>query len=157
MGLKSEYRRKLLPAIVLVNSLTELCGIVRTVPGLMEHFMPVTVLLADDSDVLRNAILGLLKQSAEVEVVGQTSNFSDTVALARQFKPQVTLIDLHMLRQAPLDRLQDLSRESSVVAMSLATGEEAQRLAESIGAKVVLDKIYLSEELIPAILKVARA
>lgn len=89
--------------------------------------------------------------------VGQTSNFSDTVALARQFKPQVTLIDLHMLRQAPLDRLQDLSRESSVVAMSLATGEEAQRLAESIGAKVVLDKIYLSEELIPAILKVARA
>lgn len=118
----------------------------------------IRVLLADDADALRRAILGLLDENSEILVVGEASNASDAVGLARRLKPQVILVDLHMLRDTPTNLLRALSAETPhLLAMSWAPESEAADLAGSIGASIVLDKMNLSEELIPTILKLGSA
>jgi DNA-binding NarL/FixJ family response regulator len=41
----------------------------------MEPNVPIKVLLADDSDVIRTAIVFLLKEESSIHVVGEASSF----------------------------------------------------------------------------------
>jgi chemotaxis response regulator CheB len=58
--------------------------------------MPVKVLLADDSDVMRAAIRRTLKEERRIEVVGEAETFAKTVQMIADLKPEVLLLDLHM-------------------------------------------------------------
>jgi DNA-binding NarL/FixJ family response regulator len=51
--------------------------------------MAVTVLLADDSDLVRRAIRRLLQQ-LEIELVGEAIDFAQTVQLATELRPQLS-------------------------------------------------------------------
>ena len=118
--------------------------------------MSVSVVLADDADVLRAAIRGLLHEHPDIELVAETSNFDDTMRIARDIEPDVILVDLHMVRKTPANRTWILPPENSrLLAMSLATGPETQILAANLGAVALLDKMRLADELIPMILSVA--
>lgn len=118
--------------------------------------MPITLLLVDDADMLREAIRSLLSGSPEIEIVGEASNFTDALRLANQLKPQVILLDLHMHDRAPANLKYLLPlQESRLLTMSLDSGTEGQALADSLGASALLDKVYLSDELILMILKLA--
>ena len=50
--------------------------------------MPIKVLLADDSDVMRRAI-GLLEQHSDIELLGEANNFTQTVEMTKDLKPQI--------------------------------------------------------------------
>jgi chemotaxis response regulator CheB len=44
--------------------------------------MTITVLLADDSEVVRKVIADLLKSDAEIEVVAESASFTQTIEFA---------------------------------------------------------------------------
>ena len=113
--------------------------------------MCVRVLLADDAEVVRNAIHILLSLSKDISLVGETATFSEAVQMANELKPNVVVLDLRMVR----DSNQQLPTGTKILAVSFANDDEAKALAESIGAAKFLDKIKLSAELIPAILELA--
>jgi DNA-binding NarL/FixJ family response regulator len=119
--------------------------------------MPIKLLLADDSDVLRPAIVQLLKDEPRIELVGEATSFAGTLRLAAGLKPDVLLLDLHMRdeREYPpeLVKSQILLHTKCIVAMSLYNDDDARALAESFGAHVLLDKMNLYSELIPAIMQ----
>jgi DNA-binding NarL/FixJ family response regulator len=116
--------------------------------------MPIKVLLADDSDVVRRAIRQLLEEDPDIELVGEAEDFAQMVEMTKDLKPQIILLDLQMkdeVKATPVDIKSRLNDGARIVAMSFSNDEEARVLAESFGAVAVLDKTELVDELIPTI------
>jgi DNA-binding NarL/FixJ family response regulator len=117
--------------------------------------MYIKVLLADDSDCMRPAIARVLKEEPLIELVGEATSFAETLQLAAALKPDVLLLDLHMSdeRQYPPASVksQILLYIKCVIVISLCNDDDATALAESFGAHMLLDKMKLYSQLIPAI------
>jgi DNA-binding NarL/FixJ family response regulator len=98
--------------------------------------MPIRLALADDSDVMRPAIVRVLKDEARIELVGEATSFAETLQLAAGLKPDVLLLDLHMRdeREYPpeLVKSQILLHTKCIVAISLYNDDDARALAETL-------------------------
>ena len=117
--------------------------------------MPITVLVADDKEVVLRSIRMLLGSDPEVRIVGEAASFRQALQRTTELKPQVVLMDLHMpdeLSMTPqeIKSVLDTSR-SGLIAMSFWNDENTQALAKNLGAVTLLDKMKLVTELIPAI------
>jgi len=117
----------------------------------------ITVLLADDTPVMRKAIRTLLGHAPEIKLVGEAKNFAETVSLTRRFKPQVVILDLHMPDSSnltPMNVSEGLRAYAArVLAISVWNDSDTVALAQSYGATELLDKMRLGQELIPAVMK----
>ena len=119
-----------------------------------------TLLLADDSEVIRKAVKRLLEAEPTIEILGEATSFAETLQKASELKPDVLLLDLHMPDERTLDaeyiktRLRPLGSEIKIIGISLSGNDdrEARDRAASLGACTVLEKSRFYEELIPAIL-----
>jgi DNA-binding NarL/FixJ family response regulator len=122
--------------------------------------LPIKVLLADDSEIMREAIKKLLVDDPRIHIVGEASSFGAAMQLIADVKPDILLLDLHLPQKrelpAPLVKSQ-LSCVQYTLAISFANDEEAKSLAASYGAAALLDKMGLYTELLPAILQLAHA
>jgi DNA-binding NarL/FixJ family response regulator len=117
---------------------------------------PVRVLLADDSDIMRDALKKLFEDEPLIEIVGEAPNFSTTVQLIGALQPDVLLLDLHMPQKRELAATtvrSQISPVKCVLAISFANDEDAKALAASYGAVALLDKMTLYTELVPAIMR----
>jgi DNA-binding NarL/FixJ family response regulator len=117
--------------------------------------MAIRVLIADDSDIMRAAIAKTLKADPDLEVVGEATNFAETLERAGTLKPDIVLLDLHMpderryspeIVKGPL-----LQSTGCILAISVWNDGEAMALAKSIGAVALLDKADLAATLISSI------
>jgi two-component system, NarL family, response regulator DevR len=115
--------------------------------------MCVKVFLADDAEVMRRAIRNLLSEREDIKLVGEAATFSEAIRKTTELQPDEIIFDLHMAEGAK----EHLPTGPKVLAISVANDDEAKALAERIGASVLLDKMDLSEELIPTILELAPA
>jgi len=119
--------------------------------------VPIKVLLADDSQIIRNPIVRLLREEKAIEIVGEASDFAETLQKSASMRPDVVVLDLHMpdhfkfSAEAISAGLHSSARY--VLAISAWNDEETKTLAQTYGANATLDKFKLNEELIPAILQ----
>jgi chemotaxis response regulator CheB len=115
--------------------------------------MPISVLLADDSPLVRKAIVTPLNTDPEIHVFAEASNFRQTIQLARTFFPEVIVMDVYMDRgnDPTLLEIKLSLADSKVLAISFSNDDETKALADSYGAVEWLDKTKLTDELIPAI------
>jgi two-component system chemotaxis response regulator CheB len=115
--------------------------------------MRTTVLLADDSGVVRKAISQLLNGDPEIEVLAEASNFSQAMKLTTELRPQIVVLDLHMCDDDNVTPSQVKSglEGTHLVAISLSNDQEARAIADGFGAVTLIDKMNLFHELIPAI------
>ncbi len=58
--------------------------------------MPIRILLADDHNVVRQALRLFLSEDPEFEVVGEANNGAEAVRLASELQPDLVLMDLAM-------------------------------------------------------------
>jgi chemotaxis response regulator CheB len=117
--------------------------------------MPIKVLLADDTDLMRHAIRKLITEEPRIELVGEATNFAHAMRLIEDFNPEVLLLDLHLAEKREFNPAlvkSQLASVENVLAVSFSNDAEAKALAESYGAKLLLDKMELFNQLIPAIL-----
>jgi len=121
--------------------------------------MPITVLLAGDRELERQAIRRILETHAEIEVVGVATNFPQATQMSNDLRPQVIISDLHMpdeARVSPIEVRTLLNAgESRLVVISIWKDAEANVLADKFGAYTLLDKDDLGDTLVPAILEKA--
>jgi len=119
--------------------------------------MCIKVVLADDTAVMRKAIRSVLGHEPEIEVVAEAENFAESLNMTRKFKPHVVILDLHMPDSSnltPMNVSEGLrAYQAAVLAISVWNDEDTRALAQSYGAKTLLDKMHLGQELIPAVMK----
>ena len=119
---------------------------------------PIKLLLADDSDIMREAIKKLLADEPRIQIVGEASSFAAAMQMVADFKPDVLLLDLHLPQkrdlQPPLVKSQ-LSCVDYTLAISFSNDDEAKSLAASYGAVALLDKMSLYSHLLPAITRLS--
>lgn len=115
--------------------------------------MPTTVLLVDDNENVRKAILHLLHCDPDIQVLAEGASFAQTIEFAMKLHPQVIVLDLHMRdeRGFPPSQVKSCLNGSRLLAMSIWTDDETKVLAKAMGAVTLLNKANLGAELIPAI------
>jgi DNA-binding NarL/FixJ family response regulator len=121
--------------------------------------MCVRVFLADDAEVMRKAIRRLLSNREDISVVGEASNFYETIEKTSELHPDLIILDLNLPDRnyiAPSEAKR-LLNGAKVLAITLGTENLDEELLESVGAFRLLDKAELANELIPAILELAPA
>ena len=107
------------------------------------------VLLADDHSGLRWALRGLLEETG-FEVVGESGDGADAVALAKQLRPDVVVMDLKMPVLNGLDAtrlVRDALPSTPVVVLTAFTDDELERAALAAGATAYVAKDANLEEL----------
>jgi len=121
--------------------------------------MSITVLVADDADIMRRELRWLLSQLPTVRIVGEASDFSQLVQMARKFKPQIIVMDLYLIPlghpNAPREIKSCVDCCSQLLAVSFSNDPESKALAKDIGAVRLLDKMNLYSELGPTISQLA--
>ena len=120
--------------------------------------MPIKVLLADDSEIVRRCIRDLLSAHTEIAVVGEAANFAELLQMASDLGPLVIVMDLYMPDEGtikPQEVKSRLNHGSQVLAISLSNDEDAKELARSFGAAVLLDKMNLASTLVPTIMQLS--
>ena len=108
-----------------------------------------TVLVADDHRQFREALVALLELDG-FEVVGQAADGADAVALAKQVRPDVVVMDLKMPVLNGLDAtrlVRDALPSTPVVVLTAFTGDELERAALAAGATAFVAKDANLEEL----------
>jgi DNA-binding NarL/FixJ family response regulator len=117
------------------------------------------VFLADDSEVVRRAIRLRLSAHPDLEIVGETETFAETIRLVPILKPRVVVLDIHLKdfeTVKPLDFCAQAGYHCDIVGISIFSDGETELLAQKLGVKVFIDKINLAEELVPTILELCK-
>lgn len=116
----------------------------------------IKVLLADDSEIIRRAIRILLRSQPQIELVGEAADFPQTVLMMKELNPEVIVMDVHMPKGTAatfLDLKSRLNHSSRMLAISVWNDEDTKALVDSLGTFPLLDKMELSDKLIPAIMQ----
>ena len=122
--------------------------------------MCVRVFLADDAEIMRRAIRNLLSTREDIAVVGEASDFRETIQKTAELHPDLIILDVNMAHKnhvAPTE-VRKLFNGAKVLAITLGIDDLEdldEELLISVGAVKLLDKMDLADQLIPAILELA--
>jgi DNA-binding NarL/FixJ family response regulator len=91
------------------------------------------------------------KDNSDYEVVGEAASFAQTLELTAALKPDVLLLDLLMPDESdfPPEEVKQhlLHNAGCILAISIWNDAEERTRADSLGAKLLLDKAQLFSEL----------
>ena len=91
---------------------------------------PIDVLIVDDNPIVRAALHGILAGDETLRVVAQAGNGREALALARDLRPAVTLLDHRMPMATGLSVLGELGRHTDVLV--LTSDEDPQLIADML-------------------------
>ena len=109
----------------------------------------VRILVVDDHQMLREALVGMLEASG-FEVVGAVADGADATSLAAQAAPDLVLMDLSMPVMNGLDAtrlLREVAPDTAIVVFSAFDSPELKRRAFAAGAVAYLPKGCSTERL----------
>jgi DNA-binding NarL/FixJ family response regulator len=118
---------------------------------------PIRLLICDDHPVWRDGLRADFEASGVAEIVAEASDGGEAIEAAREFLPEVVLMDLNMPVVGGVDATRQIVEESpnTKVLILSASGEEADVLeAVKAGASGYLLKNATSGELADAITRV---
>lgn len=120
---------------------------------------PITVMIVDDHDMVRQGAAGYLKAQRDIVVVAQAESGEEAVRLAQEQIPDVVLMDLIMPGIDGVEatrRIKDLSPRTKIVVLTSYHQDEHIFPALQAGAISYLLKDVKASELVEAIRRAAR-
>jgi len=119
----------------------------------------IRILLTDDHTLFRHGIRTLLATEADIEVIGEAGNASDAVALAKQLRPDLVLMDIGMAGMSSFEATRQIRKErpeTRVVFLSMYDDEDYLAECVDMGASGYILKDSPGEQLVTAIREVHR-
>ena len=107
------------------------------------HAEAPTIVIVDDASEVRLLVKTRLRLSGRLRVVGEGANGADAVALAREHRPDLMLLDVSMPGADGLEALPQVLAASPSTRVVLFSGFEEQGLvekAEHLGAAAFIEK-----------------
>src|SRR3954466_7390314 len=101
------------------------------------------VLIADDSEIVRERLAYLLGDVDGLEIVGQAEDAVEAEDLAGELKPDVPILDVRMPRGSGVDVLRAIKRDNpaaTVIVLTNFVDPEARALCLEQGADYFFDK-----------------
>ena len=121
--------------------------------------MSIKILIADDYDIIREGIKSVLLSHPEYEICAEADNGEKALELARQFKPDILLLDISMPKVSGLDiirRVKAASNKTKIIIISVHKTAAYVLKALRSGVDGYINKDNVVEELIPALSRVIR-
>jgi DNA-binding NarL/FixJ family response regulator len=116
----------------------------------------IRVLIADDNAVIRHGLRSLLEASDDIRVVGEASNGKQALAVAREVRPDVVLLDVRMPVTDGVTAAAILSEQHPVMMLTYADDREVVTSAIRAGARgYLVHGRFSAEELEDAVRRVA--
>jgi DNA-binding NarL/FixJ family response regulator len=110
----------------------------------------IKVFVADDSIVLRERLLGMLREMPGIEVLGCAEDGLHAIDSIRQLKPDVVVLDIQMPRGTGLDVLKNVKHGGlgpKVIVFTNFPYPQYRKRAMEYGADFFLDKTTEFEKL----------
>jgi len=114
----------------------------------------VRILIADDNEMVRRGIRGLLFSQTTWEVCGEAIDGTEAVLKARELLPDLILLDVSMPGISGLEAARLLRQEVPKAKILVMSHHDAAQLlprALEAGAHACVDKSILSTDLLPTI------
>jgi DNA-binding NarL/FixJ family response regulator len=105
--------------------------------------MPIRVVLADDSDDVRDMLRMALEMNGHFDIVGEAANGEEAVRLVSEHQPDAIFLDLVMpvldgLKAIP--KIKASSPETKIVVLSVAAAHPSSSEAMELGATAMVQK-----------------
>jgi DNA-binding NarL/FixJ family response regulator len=111
-------------------------------------------MLVEDHLVMRSGMHALLSMQADIEVAGEASNGEEAVAMARQIKPDIILMDINMPAMNGVEATCIIHSELPdirIVGLSMYEAADQAGAIRRAGAVAYLSKSSSSDILLAAI------
>ena len=120
----------------------------------------IRVVLADDDDAMRSALVDVLGADPRLEVVGEASNGHDVIDLVVRTRPDVVLLDVRMPGGGPAGcraLLEDVRLDPLPVVVAVSASTEVSTVTGMLraGASGYLGKGWLGGSLADLVLRCA--
>jgi len=116
--------------------------------------MVIKILVADDQEMVRHGIANLLRFQSDLQIVGEAAHGEEAVAMARDFAPDVVLMDIRMPVCNGIEatsKILALGRGIKVLILTTFDDDELVIQALSSGASGYLLKDTPSEQIASAV------
>jgi DNA-binding NarL/FixJ family response regulator len=120
--------------------------------------MAISVLLADDHQIVRDGLRSLLAKEPDIQVIGEAENGQEAIDLSRELCPDVVVMDIGMKELNGIEatrRLVETCPKTRVVALSMHSDRRYVSEMLAAGASAYLLKDGAFDELAAAIRAVA--
>src|SRR5579871_1628795 len=116
--------------------------------------MPLRILIADDSEMIRRGIRSILSEHADFCVCGEAGDGAQAIEMSRELRPDVILLDLSMSPMGGAEACRVIRQDGAPTAIILITENDPEiirRQAVELDASAFVSKSALFEDLVPAI------
>jgi two-component system NarL family response regulator len=114
----------------------------------------IRILLVDDHPLLRDGLRASISAEIDMQVVGEAANGQEALELFREYRPDITLMDLKMPVMGGVQAIQGIRGQfalAKVIVLSTYEGDEDIHRALEAGASTYLLKDTLSKDLVRVI------
>lgn len=119
----------------------------------------ITVLVADDHDLLRYGIRSMIDSADDIVVVGEASSGAEAIALFRKKRPDVCILDITMPERNGIETTREIlaiDPHARVLILTMHIGEEYLNEVINAGANGYMMKDSARKELLECIRAVNR-
>ncbi len=120
---------------------------------------PLTLLVVDDHEVVRQGLVALLGRRPEFQVVGEAGTVAEAIEAARRFEPNLVIMDVRLPDGSGIEACREIRAElpdTRVVMLTSYPDEDAVLSAIVAGASGYLLKQVRARDLVAALESVAR-
>jgi DNA-binding NarL/FixJ family response regulator len=114
----------------------------------------IRVLTVDDHALLREGIAALVNAETDMQLVGEASNGKEALEKYRSFRPDVTLMDLHMPRMSGIETIIGIRSaypNARIIILTTYEGDVQVVRALKAGARAYILKGHVHRDLLDTI------